>query len=51
MHDLAPRSINVLVTLATASHGKRGIHVHVVAGKVQTDEQLEDHAPPGLRSG
>lgn len=49
MHNLAPLLIDVLVTLSTTAHGKRGIHVHVVAGKVQTDEQLEQHAPPGLR--
>lgn len=49
MHDLAPLFIDVFVTLSATTHGKRGIHVHVVAGKVQTDEQLEQHAPPWLR--
>lgn len=45
MHDLAPLGINVLVALTTSSHGQSGIHVHVVAGEVETDEELEDHAP------
>lgn len=48
MHDLAPLGIDVLVALAAATHGKRSIHVHVVAGEVETDKQLEDHAPARL---
>ena len=38
MHDRAPFLIDVLVALAFAAHGKSGVHVHVVTGKVQTDE-------------
>jgi len=45
VHDLAPLCINVLVALAAATHGESGIHVHVMAGEVETDEELEDHAP------
>lgn len=33
------------MALAAAAHGESGIHVHVVAGEVETDEELEDHAP------
>lgn len=48
MHHPVPLLINVLVALAAPAHGQSRIHVHVVAGKVETDEQLEDHAPSGL---
>lgn len=30
------------MALTLASHRKRGIHVHVVAGEVQADQALED---------
>lgn len=33
------------MTLPTAAYSERGIHVHVMAGKVQANKQLEDHAP------
>lgn len=45
VHDIAPLAVYVLVALALASHGQRGIHVHVVAGKVQANQELEDHGP------
>ena len=45
MHDLAPLLVDVLVTLSAASHGQGRIHMHVMAGEVQTDQQLEYHAP------
>ena len=48
MHDLAPVDIDVLVALTAATHGQSGIHVHVVAGEVETDQELEDHAPARL---
>lgn len=50
MHDLAPLLINVLVAVIAPTHGQSGIHVHIVAGKVETDKELEDDAPSGLRS-
>lgn len=39
------------MALALAAHGQRGVHVHVVACKVQADQQLEDHRECGFRSG
>ena len=48
MHNLALLLVNVLVALSTSTHGECSVHVHVMACKVQTDEELEDHAPPRL---
>lgn len=39
------------MALALATHDQSRIHVHVVAGKVQADQALEDHRVGGLRSG
>jgi len=50
MHDLASLLVNVLMALTTATHRECRVHVHVVTGKVQTDQQLEHHAPTGLCS-
>jgi len=41
---------HVLVALALAAHDQRGVHVHVVASKVQADQTLEDHRVRRLRS-
>ena len=42
---------DILVALALAAHDQSRIHVHVVAGKVQADQTLEDHGVGGLCSG
>jgi len=39
------------VALALAAHDQRGVHVHVVACKVQADQELEDHGEGGFRGG
>ena len=39
------------MALALAAHDKGRIHVHVVAGKVQADQTLEDHGVGRLRGG
>lgn len=39
------------MALALAAHDESRVHVHVVAGKVQADQTLEDHRVGGLRSG
>ena len=36
------------MALALPAHGQRGVHVDVVAGKVQRDQPLEHHAVGGL---
>ncbi len=41
--------VNVLVARVGAAHDERGVHVHVVAGKVEGDEALEDNGPAGKR--
>jgi hypothetical protein len=33
------------VTLPTAPHSQRGVHVNVVTGKIKTDQALEYDAP------
>jgi hypothetical protein len=42
---------NILVALALAAHDQRRIHVHVMAGKIQADQDLEDHREGGFRGG
>jgi hypothetical protein len=32
------------MALALATHGESGVHMHVMAGEVQADQALEDHA-------
>lgn len=39
------------MALTLAAHNQSRIHVHVVAGKVQANQALEDHRVGGLRSG
>lgn len=39
------------MALALATHDQGRIHVHIVAGKVQADQTLENHGVGGLRSG
>jgi hypothetical protein len=39
--------VDFLVGLITPTHSKRGVHVDVVARKIQADESLEDDAPSG----
>jgi hypothetical protein len=41
-----PLGINLLVALS-ASHAQTRVHVHVVAGEIQTDQALEDNTPSG----
>ena len=43
VHDPASRSTDILVALILPSHAECGVHVHVMAGKVQADQTLEDH--------
>lgn len=38
------------MALALAAHDQRGVHVHVMAGKVQANQALEDHRVRRLRS-
>lgn len=35
------------MALAGTSHAQSGVHVHVVAGHIQTDESLEHDGPAG----
>lgn len=42
-----PVGVDLLVTLVGAPHAQGRIHVHVVTGKVQRDQTLEDDRPPG----
>ena len=39
------------MALALAAHDQRGVHVHVVACKVQADQELEDHGEGGFCGG
>jgi tRNA G26 N,N-dimethylase Trm1 len=50
MHNAVLRR-HVLVALALAAHHQRRVHVHVMAGEIQTDQALENHRVRGLRSG
>lgn len=45
----ASSSLNVLVALASSSHAKRGVHVHIVTGEVQRNQALENDRPPRPR--
>lgn len=45
LQDPAPAFVDLLVALAGTAHAQRGVHVHVVAGKIQTDQALEDDGP------
>ena len=51
MHNPALFRRHILMTLALAAHGQRGIHVNVMAGQIQADEALEDHAVGGFGGG
>lgn len=42
-----PAPLDDLVALPAAAHDQRRVHVRVMAGQVQADQQLEDQAPPG----
>lgn len=42
-----PALVDVLVATRAAAHTQGGIHVHVVAGQVERNQQLEHDAPPG----
>lgn len=48
VHDAAPAGGDVLMALALSAHDQSGVHVHVVAGKVQADQALEDHRVGGF---
>lgn len=41
--------VDILVARVGAANNERGIHVHVVAGKVEGNETLEDNGPSGER--
>lgn len=41
IQDLAPTLIDLLVALTRSGHGQCRIHVHVMAGQVQTYKSLE----------
>lgn len=41
----APILVHVLVARFRAAHDQCGVHVNVVAGKVERDEALEDNGP------
>lgn len=43
--------INVLVARFRAAHDERGVHVDVMAGKVERDQALEDDGPARERGG
>lgn len=45
MQDPTAAAVDLLVTLATPTHGQGCKHVDVVAGQVKTDQALEDDAP------
>ena len=47
LQDPAPALVHLLMALVLAPHAERRIHVHVVAGQIQTDEPLKYYAPPG----
>lgn len=49
VHNTAPRCSDILVTLCLSSHDQSSIHVHVMAGQVQRNQSLKDHAVCGLR--
>jgi hypothetical protein len=49
MQDPTPARVDLFVTLPTASHRQRSVHVDVVTGEVETDQALEDDAPPRKR--
>lgn len=45
IEELAPALIDTLVAGVGASHRQRSIHVHVMGGEVEGDEELEDDYP------
>jgi hypothetical protein len=47
VHDPATGGINLLVALAGSAHAQSGVHVHIVAGHIQTNQSLEDDSPTG----
>lgn len=47
--NLAAFLVHFLVTLAAAAHLQSCIHVDVMAGKIKTDQTLEDNTPSGER--
>jgi len=51
IHDPTPFRIYVLVALRLSAHDQSRIHVHVVTGKIQRDEQLENDTICGFGSG
>ena len=51
IHNPAPARTNILMALPLPAHRKRGIHMHVMTRKVQTDQDLEDDAVRGLCAG
>lgn len=46
-----PPRIHLLMAAASAAHGQRGVHVHVVTSKIQADQALEQDCPGGFRDG
>lgn len=49
MEDVTSTRIHLFVTLAARTHGQGRVHVDIVAGKVETDQALEDDGPSGER--
>ena len=43
----ASRLVDVLVALVRAAHGQSGVHVHIVARKIERYQALEDDGPAG----
>lgn len=48
-HKAITRCAHILVALALPAHRQSRVHVQVVRGKIQTYEELEDHAPARFR--
>lgn len=47
IHDPTPTGRNILVTFALPAHCQGGIHMHVMAREVQSDQGLEDDCQSG----
>lgn len=51
IHDPTPTRADILMALPLPAHGKRGIHVDIMARKVQANQTLENHRVGGLGRG
>lgn len=47
MQHPATAGVNFLVALVGTTHAQGSIHMHVVTGKIQADQALEDNRPAG----